>query len=204
MKSPVAQWGWQVGQGGPWLWQAPSHPSAPHPQQRIIPQLQIQETALHTLHKSQQPTGVTHVSGFCQCRQRGKGACGESFHVVSLAAGFIHRGFWMCINVAGTDQVWRNKHVPSIQSHQEQSSFILHSTATHSGSKHKLMQSIYYKQLGSPQKQDPLSNLLHIPSDKYLVYRCFSIPRNLMQLYSTIQYILHFFSVAGKEEILGF
>lgn len=55
--------------------------------------------------KRQQPTHVTNVSGLSshQCRQRGKGGCGVSFRFVSPTAEFICRGFWVCINGAGTE-----------------------------------------------------------------------------------------------------
>lgn len=112
MRSPVALVGMAGGTGRavtlvgiipPWC----ITPPAVH-----HPQLQTQAHLSTHCTKRQQPTGVTNVSGFSsqQYRQRGKwekwkrvGAI-FSFCITLGDTGFVCRGFWLCINGAGTEQ----------------------------------------------------------------------------------------------------
>lgn len=121
MESPMTQWGWQVGRGG----RDPQRP----PWQCIIPWHWTRVTCLRTLHKM----AADHRCDECVWPQL-LVAWAEGKRGVWGIFPFCTHSSWVGLSAKASgcghmklqqSKVWRNTHVPSIQSQQEQSSFIL-------------------------------------------------------------------------------
>lgn len=140
MESPVAQWGWQVGQGG----RDPGRP----PRQCIIPWHWTRAMSLHALHKM----AVAHRCDECVWSQlpavwaEGKKGVWRVFTFCThWLGGFIHGGLWMYINVAGIE--WGPEKCPCTVHTVPSGATWLYpcSTATHGGSKYTPTRSISCK-----------------------------------------------------------
>lgn len=119
MESPMAQWGWQLGQGG-------RDPCSP-PWQCIIPWHCTWVTSSPSCTKWQWPTSAMNVSDLSwqQHEQNGKGVVQGPFPFCTHCWMSLSVEASGCVQMLSQSKVWRNNHVPSIKPHQEQSDFIL-------------------------------------------------------------------------------
>uniref|UniRef100_A0A8C4V5G6 Uncharacterized protein n=1 Tax=Falco tinnunculus TaxID=100819 RepID=A0A8C4V5G6_FALTI len=163
MESPVAQWGWQVGWGG-------RHPGRP-PWQCIIPWHWTQAMSRCTLHKM----AVAHGCNECVWPRLPAAQAEGKREVGGIFPFCTHCWVGLSVEASGCAQmglaqskVWRNTHIPSMQSHREQFGFILATLLRKVGANTHQCRAFHTSvlQSRSPQKKDPVLNLLNIPSDK--------------------------------------